>query len=213
MAFKHRDKKSELLTESEIDAKTEEFANKADKRFSVIYNQSRNIDLSVLSLDELARQYVEIDKQSHILKGQILLEARKRFPSNNEFGAWRSLNFNGRVTAQIATHLMNLARFFNEGRPLGNIPISAGYLIAAPKLEDIADVVYERVTLLDKPSLNDVKAVIYELKPDVSIESKDEDNIEIALLHLNKMTKRQLIDMLVNNITYKQLNKLILSNL
>ena len=108
MAFKHRDKKSELLTESEINAKTEEFANKVDNKIA-FSNPSRNIDLSSLSLDELAAQYIEIDRQSHILKGKILLEARKRFPSNNEFGEWRSLNFNGRVTAQVATHLMNLA--------------------------------------------------------------------------------------------------------
>ena len=210
MAFKHRDKKPESLTESEINARTEEFANKADKKVAVS-NPPRNLDLSALSLDELAAQYVEIDRQSHILKGKILLEARNRFPSNNEFGEWRSLNFNGRVTAQIATHLMNLAKFFNERRPLGNIPISAGYLIAAPKLEDIADVVYERVTVIDKPSLNDVKAIISELNPEASIESIDEMSNETVLLHINKMTKKQLIDLLVNNIPQKQLNKLVLS--
>lgn len=211
MSFRHRNKKSQSLTESEIDAKTEIFANKADNKVTASFNETRSIDLSILSLDELAAQYIEIDRQSHILKGKILLEARKRFPSNNEFGVWRSLKFNGRVTAQIATHLMNLARFFDEGRPLGNIPISAGYLIAAPKLEDIADIVYERVVEIEKPSMNDVKAIIYELKPQESIESDYKENIDIALLHLNKLTKKQLIDLLVNNVTQKQLNKIVLS--
>jgi hypothetical protein len=41
-----------------------------------------DMDLSSLSLDDLAAQYIEIDRQSHILKGRILLEARRRFPSN-----------------------------------------------------------------------------------------------------------------------------------
>jgi hypothetical protein len=211
MSFKHRDKKSEALTDSEIDAKTEAFADKVDKKITLTHKQSKTLDLSALSLEDLAKQYVEIDRQSHIIKGQILLEARKRFLSNNEFGVWRSLNFNGRVTAQIATHLMNLSKFFNEIRPLGNIPISAGYLIAAPKLEDIANVVYERVTEIDKPSLNDVKEIIRELKPDVELDVKENDNLEAAVIHLNKMTKKQLIELLVNNFNKKKLNKLILS--
>jgi hypothetical protein len=53
---------------------------------------------------------------------------------------------------------MSLARFFDESnRPLGNIPVSDGYLISAPKYEGIAEQVYERVSALDKPSLIDVK--------------------------------------------------------
>ena len=205
MTFKHRNKKS--LSESELDKKTEEFAKKAEK--TKLDKQHHKINLSGLSLDDLAEQYVDIDRQSHILKGLILLEARKRFSSNNEFGAWRSLKFNERVTGQIATHLMNLSRFFNDERPLGNIPISAGYLMSAPKLEGIADIVYERVLETNKPSLNIVKGIIEELQPDSNdkVESK---NIDDELLHskLEKMTKKQLIDLLVKNITHKQLNKL-----
>lgn len=205
MTFKHRNKKS--LSESELDKKTEEFAKKAEK--TKLDKQHHKINLSGLSLDDLAEQYVDIDRQSHILKGLILLEARKRFSSNNEFGAWRSLKFNERVTGQIATHLMNLSRFFNDERPLGNIPISAGYLMSAPKLEGIADIVYERVLETNKPSLNIVKRIIEELQPD-STDKVESKNINDELLHskLEKMTKKQLIDLLVNNITHKQLNKL-----
>jgi len=207
MTFKHRNKKSEFLSESEIDKKTEEFAKKAEK--TKLDKQHHKINLSGLSLDDLAEQYVDIDRQSHILKGLILLEARKRFSSNNEFGAWRSLKFNERVTGQMATHLMNLSRFFNDKRPLGNIPISAGYIMSAPKLEDIADIVYERVLETNKPSLNIVKGIIEELQPSNNDKFEGE-SIDDELLHnkLEKMTKKQLIDLLVNNITHKQLNKL-----
>jgi len=207
MTFKHRNKKTESLAESEINKKTEEFANKAEK--TKLKEQSHEINLSGLSLDDLAAQYVDIDRQSHILKGLILLEARKRFSSNNEFGEWRSLKFNGRVTGQMATHLMNLSRFFNDKRPLGNIPISAGYIMAAPKLEDVAERVYERVSEIHKPSLNTVKEIIFELKPSTDDNGEDK-NIDSELLHLNKMTKKQLIELLINNITNKQLKKLFI---
>jgi len=104
---------------------------------------------------------------------------------------------------------MNLSRFFNDERPLGNIPISAGYLMSAPKLEGIADIVYERVLETNKPSLNIVKGIIEELQPD-SNDKVERKNIDDELLHskLEKMTKKQLIDLLVTNITHKQLNKL-----
>jgi len=209
MTFKHRNKKIDSLAESEINKKTEEFANKAEK--NSLNKESNEINLSGLSLDDLVVQYVDIDRQSHILKGLILLEARKRFSSNNEFGEWRSLKFNGRVTGQMATHLMNLSKFFNDKRPLGNIPISAGYIMAAPKLEDVADVVYERVSEIHKPSLNTVKEIISELKPSTN-DTGENKNIDNELLHLNKMTKKQLIDLLVNNITQKQLKKLFIGS-
>ncbi|GAW86461.1 hypothetical protein bplSymb_SCF02802P001 [Bathymodiolus platifrons methanotrophic gill symbiont] len=208
MTFKHRNKNTESLTKNEIEKKTEEFADKAEKK--KLDKQHHEINLSGLSLDNLAEQYVDVDRQSHILKGLILLEARKRFSSNNEFGAWRSLKFNERLTGQMATHLMNLSRFFNDKRPLGNIPISAGYIMSAPKLEDVADIVYERVSEIHKPSLNNVKEIISELKPSTNDNGEDE-NIDNEILRLNKMTKKQLIDLLVNNITQKQLKKLFIN--
>jgi hypothetical protein len=49
---------------------------------------SEKFRLSDLSLDELANRYFEIDTQSRLLKGAILLEARSRFKADIEFGNW-----------------------------------------------------------------------------------------------------------------------------
>ena len=167
------------------------------------------MDLSSLSLDDLASQYIEIDRQSHILKGRILLEARERFPSNQEFGEWRSLKFSGRLPQQTANNLMSLARFFDDfQRPLGNIPVSAGYLIAATKHEDIAAQVYERVLALDKPSLIDVKKIIQEIKP-VEIEPTTANSIEDIVSQISQLSKEDLIQLLITKFSSKELGKLI----
>lgn len=199
------------LNEDDANRLAEEFGNRSDsipKQVNVIYKNPKKLDLRALSLDDLAEQLIDIERQSHILKGQILLEARSRFNADTEFGKWRSEKFSDRLSEKMANNLMHLAKFFDD-KKLGNIPVSAGYLISAPQHEDIADVVYKRVIELDKPSLKDVKSIIHELKPETSCESRDGDNIEVTLLHLNKMTKNQLIELLVNNFTQKQLNKLV----
>ena len=122
------------------------------------------VDLSSLTLDELVAQYIDVDRQSHLLKGQILLEARRRFISNQEFGEWRSLNFSG-LPQQTANNLMNLARYFNEKtRPLAHIPVSVGYLISAPINEPIAEIVYKKTLDIEKPTLKDVRDLIDRLK-------------------------------------------------
>jgi hypothetical protein len=131
------------------------------------------VDLSSLTLDELVAQYIDIDRQSHLLKGQILLEARRRFISNQEFGEWRSLNFSG-LPQQTANNLMNLARYFNEKtRPLAHIPVSVGYLISAPINEPIAEIVYKKTLEIEKPTLKDVRDLIDELK---HVEQKKESS-------------------------------------
>jgi hypothetical protein len=131
------------------------------------------VDLSSLTLDELVAQYIDIDRQSHLLKGQILLEARRRFISNQEFGEWRSLNFSG-LPQQTANNLMNLARYFNEKtRPLAHIPVSVGYLISAPINEPIAEIVYKKTLDIEKPTLKDVRDLIDELK---HVEQKKESS-------------------------------------
>ena len=131
------------------------------------------VDLSSLTLDELIAQYIDVDRQYHLLKGQILLEARKRFISNQEFGEWRSLNFSG-LPQQTANNLMNLARYFNEKtRPLAHIPVSVGYLISAPINEPIAEIVYKKTLEIEKPTLKDVRDLIGELK---HVEQKNESS-------------------------------------
>jgi hypothetical protein len=131
------------------------------------------VDLSSLTLDELVAQYIDVDRQYHILKGQILLEARRRFISNQEFGEWRSLNFSG-LPQQTANNLMNLARYFNEKtRPLAHIPVSVGYLISAPINQPIAEIVYKKTLEIEKPTLKDVRDLIDELK---HVEQKNESS-------------------------------------
>ena len=125
--------------------------------------------LEILSLDELAARYNDIDQQSQLFKGQILLEARNRFPSNVEFGNWLSVNFTELNTSNTGK-LINLARFFQNGRTLDGIPISAGYLLAAPCNQEIADKVYTQIK--DKNlKFNEIKKIINEKK--CSLPSKE----------------------------------------
>ena len=83
--------------------------------------------LKELTLEELAIRYKEIDRQSQLFKAQILLEARRRFLSNIEFGEWRSVNFT-ELSSSNTGKLINLAKFFQGVRTLEGIPVSAGYL-------------------------------------------------------------------------------------
>jgi len=101
-------------------------------------------NLTTLSLEQLADRFESIERQGQLFQGQILLEARERFKSDNEFGAWIE-NTGGAIystSRQHRTKLMNLARFF-EKRPIEKISISAAYEIAAPINSDIAVEVYE----------------------------------------------------------------------
>jgi len=202
MAIGKLNKKSVVANVISVDA----FLAKAEDNMPSIMA----MDLSSLTLDDLVSQYIEVDRQSHILKGRILLEARRRFPSNKEFGDWRSLNFSGRLPQQTANNLMSLARFFDEfNRPLGNIPVSAGYLISAPKYEDIAEQVYERVLALDKPSLIDVKKIIKEVNPMEQSDNEDFNDLDVIISHLKKLTKENLIALLIAKLSHKELSKLL----
>lgn len=69
-----------------------------------VVNMKTPVDVGGLSLDQLADQYKQNEhaalssKIEHYLRqGAILSEARRRFPSDNDFGAWcRSVNFTDR---------------------------------------------------------------------------------------------------------------------
>ncbi len=102
-------------------------------------------DLAGLSLDDLAAQYAEIDQQSNLLKGNILLEARSRFPSDKEFGQWISTHSLCVGSQQSRNRLMHLADFFSEGRDMEGIAITAAYEISAPVNRDKALTVYNKV--------------------------------------------------------------------
>jgi hypothetical protein len=118
--------------------------------------------LKNLSLDELVQRYKDIDQQSQLFKGQILLEARERFQSNIEFGKWLSVNFT-ELNSSNTGKLINLARFFQGERTLDGIPVSAGYLLAAPSNKDFADKVYTKIK--DKNlKLDEIKMVLEQYK-------------------------------------------------
>jgi len=164
--------------------------------------------LKDLSENELVQRYKDIDQQSQLFKGQILLEMRSRFVSNIEFGKWCSVNFTERDSSNTGK-LINLARFFQGNRSLEGIPISAAYLISAPSNKAIAEEIYSHVRRKNF-KLNDIKDIISKYKADgkVNISSDEKDKLsrlekDVALFadHLLRKTfsgksKQFIIDVL-----------------
>lgn len=125
--------------EVNLDQQIEAFGNLAEV-------STGSVDFEQLSLDDLAQQYREIDQQSHLLKGKIILAARSKFNSDRQFGAWLSDNLSD-LNPKQAHRLMCLADFFNEKSNLSmkGISISACYELSAPKNRPIARDVYFEV--------------------------------------------------------------------
>ena len=116
-------------------------------------------DLKKLSLEDLANQYVEIDRQSHILKGKILLEARSRFSSDKEFGKWISTHSLCVGSQQSRNRLMHLAEFFGDDRDMNGIAITVAYEISAPVNREKALAVYDEIRGKNV-SVKEVKALL-----------------------------------------------------
>jgi hypothetical protein len=116
-------------------------------------------DLTSLNLDELAERYQDIDQQAQLMKGLILLEARNRFTSNNEFGDWiqtvPALCGDGN---QIRNRYMNFAKYF-KGKDRTGISLTACYEISAPINEEVADKIYD-YALHKNLSVSDIKSKI-----------------------------------------------------
>ena len=144
-------------------------------------------DLSVLTLEQLAARYEEIDQQSQLFKGLILLEARSRFPSNNEFGDWvqtvPSLCGDGN---QVRNRYMNFANYFKD-RDRTGITITACYEISAPINADIADKVYQ-AALNKNLSVAQIKAEIAKAKG-LLPESVNEGSGEPELMPLGDISR------------------------
>ena len=118
--------------------------SESDKKEMAFVEAAEQDNLKALSLDQLANRFEEIEQQGQLLQGRILLEARERFKSDNEFGAWVE-QVGGAIystSRQHRTKLMNLAKFF-ELREINKISISAAYEISAPINSDIAIDVYD----------------------------------------------------------------------
>ena len=120
-------------------------------------------DLSEYSLDKLASLYDEVDQHTKIYKGIILLEAKKRFPSNIEFGTWcNSVQTLCLDSQKSMNRCMNLAAFFHD-KDMNEISVSACYEISSPNNAEVAEAVYEKFKN-EKPSVAAVKEFIQEEK-------------------------------------------------
>ena len=128
-----------------------------------IINEVGQSTLSDLSLEQLVDRYGQIDQQSQFLKGLILLEARKHFPSNIEFGKWvESIGTLCSDTRQARTRFMNFANYFKDKNREG-ISLTACYEISAPINADIADNLYQ-IALNQNLSVAQIKAEIVKAK-------------------------------------------------
>lgn len=101
-------------------------------------------DLTDMTLEELADNYHRIDTQAQLFKGLILLEARSRFPDdNNAFGEWikgvKALCLDGQPAR---TRYMNFAKYFKD-KDRSGLSLTACYEISRPDNADVADKVYE----------------------------------------------------------------------
>lgn len=121
-------------------------------------NQANSSDLTGLSLEGLAQRYNDIDQQSQIYKGLILLEARERFSSDKEFGQWIATHGLSVSSQQNRTLFMNLARFFKD-KDMRGISLTAAYEISRPDNSDVAEKIYAEV-LNKNLSVSEIKRKI-----------------------------------------------------
>lgn len=164
MAFKLKKNKNDLVT--------------LENNFIQSVDRTR---LEDLDLNELANRYIEIDSQAHMMKGLILLEARNRFPSNNEFGDWvKSVIAICDDGFQVRNRLMNYAKFFQNKDTTG-ISLSACYQISAPANAEVADKVYQEV-LNKNLSVAQIKAEIAKAKGLLTVSVKTSGELELMPL-------------------------------
>lgn len=126
-------------------------------------NQVDKFTLADLTLEQLADRYKDIDRQSQMMKGLILLEARNRFSSNQEFGNWVVNIGLSDDSFQNRNLFMNLARFF-QNRKMSGISLTVAYEISRPSNENIAEKIYEYA--LDK------NLKVSEIKKQIKLEKK-----------------------------------------
>ncbi len=162
-----------LSIQKSKDESEKEYLSKAEN----FHTNILDLNLSQMTLDDLADAYSEIDRQSHLLKGRILLEARSRFPSDKEFGQWVSTRSLCAGSRQQRNRLIHLADFFKEEKELEGISITAAYAISAPAYREVARLVYDEIKGKDI-AVKEVKALLNEKAPKVSNEKTQRSNIE-----------------------------------
>lgn len=182
-------KQKELVTEQEFLAKAEDY------QFDI------NPDLSVLSIEELAVQYVEIDRQSHLLRGKILLEARNRFQSDKEFGQWISAHSLCVGSQQSRNRLMHLARFFDDNRDMAGITITAAYEISSPVNQSKAVEVYEQVYGKNLPVKKVKELLVGNVNKEVEIIKKFNGKKKASLKEYNDHVQQTAVDLIENKMS------------
>jgi hypothetical protein len=157
-------------------------------------------NLENLSLDDLASQYQEIDRQSNLLKGKILLEARRRFPSDKEFGQWVSSQTLCLGNQKTINRLMHLAEFFNHEDDMEGITLTAAYEISSPSNRETATKVIKKIQgknlpvkevkqlLISSRKVTDKKTTEKVIKEEKKIHDKpNEETQKIAVNKINEV--------------------------
>jgi len=187
----------ERRVEGDLPTTEQAFIENAENHIPKQLNPFSADALKGLSEDELVQRYKDVDQQSQLFKGQILLEMRSRFVSNIEFGQWCSVNFTERDSSNTGK-LINLARFFQGNKSLNGIPISAAYLIAAPGNKDISQKVYNQVSGKNL-KLDEIKGMISNYRIDSKHKGLEVDESQAKQLE-DGVTK--LLDILLKKIFY-----------
>jgi len=187
----------ERRVEGDLPTTEQAFIENAENHIPKQLNPFSADALKGLSEDELVQRYKDVDQQSQLFKGQILLEMRSRFVSNIEFGQWCSVNFTERDSSNTGK-LINLARFFQGNKSLNGIPISAAYLIAAPGNKDISQKVYNQVSGKNL-KLDEIKGMISNYRIDSKHKGLEIDESKAKQLE-DGVTK--LLDILLKKIFY-----------
>lgn len=142
--------------------------------------------LGDLTLDELAYRYFEIDNQSRLLKGKILLEARSRFKADIDFGNWiRGVELFDTYHRSQLHNLMNLAKFFSD-KNMDGISVTVGYEISKPSNSDIAEDLYN-LALNKNLSVAQIKTEIDKARG-LLAEVVTESNGKTELMHLEDIS-------------------------
>ena len=129
--------------------------------------------------------------------GELLVEARNFFDSNDLFDKWISGNFPDELDPKTIFNYKLLAKVFKDGLPK-DIPQSGLYAIAAKKNDDIREKVLDK--LGDKKvSLKDVSAAIDEVREDDN-EEKEYTKTMDRIAHMCEQDSIAIIRTLVDNV-------------
>jgi hypothetical protein len=145
--------------------------------------------LASVETGQLAIFYRQVDLQAPLVKGLILLELRKRFPSNLEFNKEIKKHKLNMDIQQKRTLFMNLAHFF-ENRSMEGIPLTVAYEISSPSNGDIAESLYEEA-LGKNLSVKQIKKLVQQKK---GVLTSDGTVVDSTVVKQKVEIKKSLID-------------------